>query len=117
MTSAAYIRTGAMEHLCELQAKNKVPDAIGGNIVSWVKERDVYCQIRPLSGSKTLEAMRLQSKVTHEIYTRYAPDVAPGVIERKRIVYDGTPYMIAAAMSPAEAREFVHMFAERGVPT
>lgn len=117
MTSAAHIRTGGMRHLCELQAKNKVPDVIGGNTSSWVKERDAYCQIRPLSGSKTLDAMRLQSEVTHEIYTRYAPDVAPGVIEKKRIVYDGTPYMIVAAMSPGEMREFVHMFAERGVPT
>ncbi len=117
MTSAPYIRTGAMRHFAELQAQVTTADGGGGRSVVWTKERDVWCQIRPLSGSMRLQGMQRESQTTHEIYTRYQSDVAPGTVQRKRIVYDGKAYRIDAAWQPAELPEFVHMTAVEGAAT
>jgi SPP1 family predicted phage head-tail adaptor len=112
-TSAAYIRTGAMRHRAELQAKTMAPDGSGGYTTTWTKSRDLWCQIRPLSGVQRLEAMRRQSSVTHEIYARYAADIAPTM----RIVHGGVAYNIEAVWSPEERKEFVHCAASAGVAT
>lgn len=117
MTSAAHIRTGGLRHYAQLQTLVTTPDPGAGQESEWITERNIWCQIRPLSGGQKLESMRVQSTVSHEIYTRYAEDVAPGVVERKRILHDGTPYRIDAAWMPAELTEFVHLVATRGVAT
>lgn len=117
MTSAPYIRTGAMRHHADLQNKASFPDDAGGEAITWATERKVWCQIRPLSGSQQLEGMRRESAVTHEIYTRYQGDVDPEVVTEKRIRFGNSIYNIAAAWLPKEFPEFVHMIAERGVAT
>ncbi len=117
MTSAPHIRTGAMRHLADLQRKITEPDGGGGQIVRWVTERKLWCQIRPLSGSQRLEGMRRQSSVSHEIYTRFQADVSPSVATTKRIFHNGNAYNIAAAFLPSETPEFVHLIAERGGAT
>ena len=77
MTSATHIRTGALLHRAELQAKVTTEDDGGGRDVDWVTERKLWCRIRPLSGAQRLRAMRMESSVTHEIYARYQADVDP----------------------------------------
>jgi SPP1 family predicted phage head-tail adaptor len=113
MTSAVYIRTGALKRKAELQVMTKTPDAGGGESVTWTKERDLWCQIRPLSGSKRLDAMAISSDVSHEIYARYAADITTA----KRIVYAGVPYNIEAVIVPDQENEFVHLICKTGVPT
>ncbi len=117
MTSAPYIRTGAMRHRAELQAQVATPDGGGGNAIVWTKERDIWCQIRPRSGSMRMHGMQRESQVTHDIYTRYQSDVDPTVLTRKRIVHDGAAYRLDAAWLPAELPEFVHIEAVRGPAT
>jgi SPP1 family predicted phage head-tail adaptor len=117
MSSAPYIRTGAMRHRAELQSEVSTPDGGGGSAVVWTKERDLWCQIRPLSGAMRLQGAQRESQVSHEIYTRYQSDVAPGTVNRKRIVYGGKAYRIEAAWQPAELPEFVHMTAIEGAAT
>jgi len=117
VTSAPYIRTGAMRHYADLQGRATFEDGGGGEAITWATERKLWCQIRPLSGSQRLEGMRRESAVTHEIYTRYQADVDPGVVVGKRITYGAEAYNIAAAFLPQEHPEFVHLIAERGVAT
>jgi SPP1 family predicted phage head-tail adaptor len=117
MTTAPHIRIGAMRSYADLQVKSTLEDAGGGKAVTWSTERKIFCRIRPLSGSQRLEGMRRESKVTHDIYTNYAPDVDPDVVTKKRIRLDTSVYNIAAAWMPEETPEFVHMIAERGVAT
>lgn len=112
-TSAAYIRTGAMRHRAALQARSATPDSYGGNAVTWTTERDVWCQIRELSGQERLAAMRQESAVTHEVYARYAADLTAS----KRLVHAGVAYNIRAVMNPETRNEFVRMLAESGVAT
>lgn len=117
MTSAAFIRSGGMRHRGELQSKITNADGGGGEEITWVTDRAIWIQIRPLSGVQRLEGMRRQSSVTHDIYTRYQDDVDPNVVTGKRIQHDGNSYNIVAAFLPQELPEFVQMFAERGVAT
>ena len=117
MTSAPHIRTGALRHRAELQSKVTEDDGGGGQAVTWVTERGLWCRIRPLSGSQRLEGMRLQSTVSHEIYTRYQADVDPDVVTTKRIRCGNAVYKILAAFLPNELPEFVHIIAERGGAT
>lgn len=117
MTSAPHIRAGGLRHYAELQARVPHPDSGGGDAITWTTERNLWCQIRPLSGTRKLEAMQRESSVSHEIYARFQDDVAPGAVEKKRILYNGEPYDIQAAWRPGELDEFVHMVASRGVAT
>ena len=117
MTSAAFIRTGGMRHYADLQSKETSPDGGGGEDVTWVTDRKIWVQIRPISGAQRLEGMRRESSVTHEIYTRHQDDVDPSIMTTKRILHGAVAYNISAAFMPKELPEFVQMFAERGVAT
>ena len=117
MTSAAFIRTGALRHHADLQSKGSTGDGGGGADVTWATERKLWCQIRPLSGTQRMEGMARQSEVSHEIYARYQVDVDPDVLTKKRIRYGSAIYNIDAAFQPEELPEFVRMICSRGVAT
>jgi len=117
MTTAVYIRTGAMRHRATLQTESQTPDGGGGYSVTWETERRMWCQIKPLIGSERLEAMQREFGVTHEIFARYQADVDPDILTDKRILYKSFAYTIKAAWSPMEWPEFVHMVAVRGAAT
>lgn len=112
-TSAAHVYTGRMRHRAELQKLSQVPDGAGGWTTEWVRERDIWCWIRPLSGSQQLESMRRDSQVSHDIYTRFHADVTTD----KRIAFRGKVYNLEAGWSPDERREFLQFAAVEGVPT
>lgn len=111
--SAPHIRTGDLRHRAELQKKEQTSDGAGGWTTTWVKDRDLWCRIRPISGSQQLENMRAETTVSHEIYARYATDLT----KNKRIVYRGRAFLIEAAWTPEERREFIHMVATEGAAT
>ena len=112
-TSAAHVYTGRMRHRAELQSLQSEPDGMGGFTTEWVRERDVWCWIRPLSGTQRLESMRRDSQVGHEIYARFKADITIG----KRLAYRGKVYNIEALWSPDEREEFVQIMATEGVAT
>lgn len=112
-TSVPQARTGRMRHRAELQQLQSVPDGVGGYNTEWVRERDVWCWIRPVSGSQQLENMRRDSQVRHEIFARFHTDITMG----KRLAYRGKVYNFEAIWSPDERREFLHIVATEGVAT
>lgn len=112
-TSAPQVRTGRMRHRAELQKQEEVPDGAGGWETQWVKDRDIWCWIRPTSGSQRLESMRRDSMVSHEIFTRFREDVTTN----KRITYRGKTYRLEAIWSPDEREEFLQIVAMEGVAT
>lgn len=104
---------GKLRHYAELQSKQKVPDGAGGETVAWVRDRFVWCYIRPISGVQRMEAMRRNSKISHEIKARYNADLGP----EKRIVYRDKTYNLEANWSPDEKLEYVVILASEGVAT
>jgi SPP1 family predicted phage head-tail adaptor len=117
MSTAPYIQTGNMRQLGRLEGKSETPNGTGGLDGEWVTERTIWCQIKPLSGSRGVESAQRESHVSHVIYIRHQDDVAPGVVEKKRITHNGFSYDIVAAWNPESQPEFVHMTAMRGAGT
>jgi SPP1 family predicted phage head-tail adaptor len=107
MPGTPYVRIGAMRHRAKLQQYVGSSDGQGGTTATWADERDMWCQIRPMSATKRLEGAHRQSDETHDIYTRWAADITI----KKRVVYDGQVYRIKALWSPGERKQFFHIIA------
>jgi SPP1 family predicted phage head-tail adaptor len=104
---------GKLRHYAELQKKNSVSDGYGGSTPGWTKEKNIWCFIRPISGVQRMEAMRRNSKISHEIKARYDADIQP----EKRILFRGNAYNIEAVWSLNEKQEYTMMLAAEGVAT
>jgi SPP1 family predicted phage head-tail adaptor len=97
----------------ELQARVESADGYGGVSVAWQKERSIWCEIKPITGRETIEAMREQSAITHDIRARWSGDLTPD----KRITHGGVAYNIRAVMNLDAKSVFVRMLCESGVAT
>ncbi len=104
---------GTLRNRAELQSEQETPDGAGGYALEWVTERYIWCNIRASSGREQLESMRLESPISHEITVRYNADVA----EKKRLYYQGVPYLIEAVYDPDKLRRRLEIVASTGVPT
>jgi SPP1 family predicted phage head-tail adaptor len=111
MADRKYISASAMRHRAKLQQYVGSPDGQGGTTATWSNERDLWCQIRPMSATKRLEGAHRQSDETHDIYTRWAADINV----KKRVVYDGQVYRIKSLWSPGELKQFLHIVASNTV--
>ena len=80
--------TGNRKHRVEVQKQQKTPDGMGGDTVEWVKDFDMWCNIKPVSGNQRLRLDAIQSTVDHVIEVRHGLDLS----NDKRIKY-GTRYL------------------------
>ena len=74
---------GELRHRLTLEELRREEDEGGGFIESWAAAATLFANIRPLSGTETVEADRLAGRVTHEIVLRYRPGVLPAMRFRK----------------------------------
>jgi len=107
------IQPGKLRHYAELQSQSQTSDGGGGFTLTWVKERNIWCDIRAVSGVQRLESSRLESAISHEITVRYNEDVTP----QKRIVYQEIPYLIEAVYDTDKLQHRMELVASTGVPT
>ncbi|KKN71036.1 hypothetical protein LCGC14_0424530 [marine sediment metagenome] len=105
------IQAGSLHHRAELQKKVIVEDAIGGDSVTWVKDRDLWCHIQEDSGRMTQEAMQREEQIMTKIFARFNADLETG----KRIVHDSKTYTIKAVLRAGLRKEFVVILADEGV--
>jgi len=68
-----------LRHRLVLEELDRVSDEGGGFTETWAAAATVWCDLRPLAGSETVEADRLAGTVTHEIALRYRDGVAPAM--------------------------------------
>ena len=68
-----------LRHRLMLEQLERVSDDGGGFTESWVEVATLWCDLRPLVGSETVEADRLAGTVSHEIALRYLPGVLPAM--------------------------------------
>lgn len=111
--SALEVRPEKLRHRAELQKLEEVPDGSGGWETTWVKEKDIWCWIRPTSGSQRLESMRRDSEVSHEIFARFET----GISTDHRIAYKSKVYRLEAVWSPDVREEYLQAVAVQGVAT
>ena len=79
--------TGSLRQRVEVQHQQTAPDGAGGYTVEWVKDFDMWCNIKPVSGNQRLHLDAIQSTVDYIIEVRHGL----GLSNEKRIKY-GTRY-------------------------
>ncbi len=107
------IQAGKLRQRAELQEQVETDDGAGGVALAWNRVRDIWCDIRAVSGVQQMESMRRESSISHEITVRYAADIDTS----KRLVHDGTAYNLEAVRDPDQIGERLEIIASTGVPT
>ncbi len=107
------MRSGRLRHRAELQSQQETQDGSGGVTMDWVKERDIWCRIEPVSVVQQMESMRRNSPIDHEITARWNDDITT----QKRIVHKGREFRIQGVTNPDGLEREAHIIAASGVPT
>jgi SPP1 family predicted phage head-tail adaptor len=68
-----------LRHRLALEQLERVDDGGGGFTESWAAVATLWCDLRPVAGSETVEAGRLAGTVSHEISLRYRLGVVPAM--------------------------------------
>jgi SPP1 family predicted phage head-tail adaptor len=77
-----------------LEQPARTPDGGGGAAVAWETVAELWAAVRPISGDERLAHDQLAGRLTHEVWIRYRPGVAPAMRFR-----DGTRiYEIVAVL-------------------
>lgn len=70
------MRAGRMRERVTLQSKSVARDSIGGEIVTWVDEAEVWAEVAPLRGREYFTAEQFEAETTTRVCIRYRSDLA-----------------------------------------
>jgi SPP1 family predicted phage head-tail adaptor len=70
------MRTGLLRRRAQLQQRRSSTDAEGSPQEDWTTIRRIWCSIQPLAGAPTLTGGQQAVTITHQVTTRYRPDLA-----------------------------------------
>ena len=90
------MRAGDLRHRIAIQVETETADGIGGTTLSWANVTDmgsVPAAIWPTSSRERLDAMKLESEITHKIRIRYAS----GITSKHRIKFGTRVFDIKGA--------------------
>jgi SPP1 family predicted phage head-tail adaptor len=68
--------------LCErllLEQPVRTPDGGGGASIAWETVAELWAHVRPISGEERLRHDQLAGRLTHEVWIRSRPGVAPAM--------------------------------------
>jgi SPP1 family predicted phage head-tail adaptor len=71
------MRAGRMSERCTLLRKSASRDALGGEVITWVEDREVWAQVTPVSGREYFASLQVvaESAVTFRMHYEDASDV------------------------------------------
>lgn len=111
------IEAGGLRHRPVLQTRSPQPDGGGGELGDpWaapVTVATLWGRIEPLGGAERLQAMKLESRVTHRISIRYRL----GIIADMRLVQGTRIFNIRAVIDTGERRRVLELLCEEGTAT
>lgn len=108
------MRIGEFRSRVTLQRESRVADGGGGFANVWTDlaaSPTVWARIDPLRGREVLQALKLQSPVTHRVTLRYRADVTAGM----RLTVAGRAFNIRAAINLDERGRWLELLCEEGV--
>ena len=114
--SSLNVGAGDLTERAELQSKLRTVTAAGGESITWVIDRRVWCKITGLSPTLRLEAGAREPQITHEIIARLeGGDITP----EKRLLVNGTRTVMISGIpeNVDEADDLVRFGATEGVAT
>jgi SPP1 family predicted phage head-tail adaptor len=94
---------GELNKRIALQIPSKVPDGMGGFVVTWVDTATVWAAIWPISAAETIEAGKMGMTVTHRIRIRYRSVLRPSW----RIAFGGRYFNIVSIIDPNTAHRWL----------
>ncbi len=106
---------GRLRHVIALQEVANAVDAGGGHGRTWTTTKEVWAEIKPLSGREQLHAMQLEDAITHRITIRYDSGTIPTT--KWRVLFGTRTFYIRSVLNIDERSKFLVMLADEGVGT
>ena len=104
---------GALRHRLILQEEARDTDAGGGTTLTWSDIATVWGRVEPLAGAERLQAMQLESRVSHRVTIRNRTGVSAGM----RLVHNGRALNIRTVIDPDARKHWLELMCEEGVAT
>jgi SPP1 family predicted phage head-tail adaptor len=103
------IRAGELTRRINLEAPAKVPDGMGGFLVTWATMvTSLPAAIWPVSAKETIAGGRESTGISHRIRIRYRDGVRPSW----RIVHKGKYFNIISIINPGTEYEALDIMAK-----
>jgi len=107
------LTAGMLRNQMEVQRVTNSADGMGGYTKSWAKVQDAWFHLKPLSGGERMQAMRIESTISHRAHCRASVDVET----RDRLSYDGRVFNVKAVLDLEERGKWYELDLEEGVAT
>lgn len=101
---------GMLRHRITFKRNVATPDGIGGSVIVPTDVIDVAAFIKPVSGNERWQSMRIESNVTHRIYTRYRAGITPDLF----IQYGLRKFQVKAVLNLEESNQWLEIHAVEG---
>ena len=98
------MRPGTLRHRVSIQYPVQTSDGMGGYTEEWATAAQRQAAIWPVSSRERLDALKLESEVTHRIRVRYLS----GVTSKHRILFGSRAFNIIGAPINHEERN-IHL--------
>lgn len=85
-------------HRITIQSVTEASDGQGGQDLTWATDTTVWALITPASSWESMQAMQLQTPITHKVTMRYRA----GLTTKNRLLYDGRVFEIKSIINPGE---------------
>ncbi len=94
-----------MDQRVTLLEKSVTRDALGGEVITWVDQGDVWAQVTPLRGAELFSAQQINAEYSTRFCIYY--DAAPTINEAWRLEWRGAQYDILSVIDvDAQLREW-----------
>jgi len=99
------LNIGHRKKFITVQAPTRIPDGIGGFVMSWATVWEVWAAIWPISSQEKTEAMSKGVDITHRVNIQYRAKFSPSW----RIKYGNRYFSIVGLINPLEANRELQM--------
>jgi SPP1 family predicted phage head-tail adaptor len=109
------LTAGKMRSVITFETPTRTPDGYGGYSVVWdaVAAITAKAMIKPISGAEVWQAYRLESNITHRIFTRYRAGITPEM----RINFGGRIMQMSPPINIEERNRWFEIHAVEGKAT
>jgi SPP1 family predicted phage head-tail adaptor len=94
-----------MNKRLRLQSPARTGDGQGGCVESWADVAEVWAELVPLKGYERMQAMQLESPITHRVTMRWRR----GVTNAQRLLYGDRVFNIKEALNLDEQDAFLQL--------
>lgn len=86
-----------------IQSKTLATDDQGGGTETWATDATVWASIEPLTGRELMQAMQLETPITHKVRMRYRS----GVTTVRRLLYGSRVFNIVQVINELEQNNWL----------